>query len=97
MTVIYIIGLVVALYAIYLYAFCAYKKDIIGDPTSERLLFPRITYLLCLGLAFVPMANLIFGLTALLFPLFIRNEIYFDSWLLKTPGEDRKKETEEET
>ena len=79
----YIASVVISIYFIYLFA---YKT--INASSKERILLPRIVYLMLLILSFVPILNDFMIIIFIVIGLLENGEdIIIDSWLFKHPGE----------
>lgn len=79
----------VSLYSAYLLTCCLYKVDYSGKMT-DRVVFPRIVYLIVVILASVPLLNL-FCVVIFLAWLAIQSDDYrIKSWLFEKPKQKEK-------
>lgn len=87
---------VLSLYAFYLFAFRIYKMEY-NERTDERIVYPRIVYLLALALCFVPIFNV--ALAVVFFVMGVAAEsagyFYIKSWIFGTPEKKQKADKEE--
>lgn len=87
-TIVYILSVVASLYATYLLAYCLYDvPDSWEKLEPKRIVLPRIAYIVCLIVAFIPALNTIafpaFIFASLLFKSF--GEWQIKSWLFEKP------------
>ena len=98
-TIFYLLSVLLSLYCAYLAAFRTYNMKYNPntheyEPTDERIVYPRVVYILIIALSFVPFANVALSLAFFVMSFAGRNEgdFYVKSWLLEKPekkaGED---------
>lgn len=96
----YLLSVLLSLHCAYLMAFRTYKMEYSLDthkdePTDERIVYPRIVYILMVAVCFAPIINAFFCV-AFLFASFVGRDLgdfYVRSWLLEKP-DGKEKETE---
>ena len=89
----YLLSLPFPLYVAWLATFCTYETDgIYGEPTNERLVYPRIVYVFIWLVAFVPLVNIAAAIVFLALRWFVPDAYYIKSWLLEKPGQKKKEE-----
>ena len=89
----YLLSIPFSLYVAYLATFCTYKTDgINGEPTDERLVYPRIVYVFIWLVAFVPLMNIASAIVFLALPWLTLDAYYIKSWLMEKPGQKKKEE-----
>ena len=89
----YLLSLPFPLYVAYLATFCTYKTDgIYGEPTDERLVFPRLVYVLIWLVAFAPLLNHAAAIMYLTLPRFCSDVYCIKSWLMEKPGQKKEEE-----
>lgn len=95
----YLLSVLLSLYCAYLAAFRTYKMEhsvVTGEvePTDERIVYPRIVYILMVAVCFVPIGNVM--LCAVFFGVSLAgcslDAFYVKSWLLEKP--EKKKDEE---
>ena len=87
-----ILSILAALYAAYLLTFRTYEWDGRKNKKGERMVFPRILYIVILVVVFTPIVNIIatvFFLFAI--PTMNRDELYVESWFFEKPNIRKKK------
>ncbi len=96
----YLLSVLLSLYCAYLVAFRTYNAEYnLGageyEPTDERIVYPRIVYILMMAVCFAPIGNVV--LCAVFFVVYLKGrsqgDFYVKSWLLEKP---EKKEEEKE-
>ena len=98
----YLLSVLLSLYCAYLAAFRTYKMEYSlkthkVELTDERIVYPRIVYILMVAVCFAPIGNV-----ALCIAFFVTSlighscgDFYVKSWLLEKP-EEKKKEKEQD-
>lgn len=97
-TIFYLLSVLLSLYCAYLVAFRTYKmwNNLATheyEPTDERIVYPRIVYILMVAVCFVPIGNVVLCLVFMAASVVGRKtgNFYVKSWLLEKP---EKKEEE---
>ena len=85
----FILSTGVALYAVYLFTFCLYKVDYDGKMT-DRVVFPRIVYLIAVILASLPLLNLFCIVIFLVYLAIWSDDYRVKSWLFEKPKQKEK-------
>ena len=95
----YLLSVLLSLHCAYLMAFRTYKMEYSvethkDEPTGERIVYPRIVYILIAAMCFAPIINAVFCV-AFLFASFVGRDLgdfYVRSWLLEKPEDKKEKE-----
>jgi len=88
----YLLSLPFPLYVAYLATFCTYETDGYGEPTDERLVFPRIAYVFIWLVTFAPLMNHVAAISFLTLPWFESDVYCIKSWLMEKPDQKREEE-----
>ena len=72
------------MYFLYILSFKLFWKDRYFDKEPQRVLFPRILYVVFTAIALTPILNIIGVLFFGIF-LMVEDEFFIDTWLFKTP------------
>lgn len=96
----YLVSVAVSLYAAWLFSFRTYRmKYVNGDyrPTDERIVYPRVIYLLAFSVSFLPVVNTMIAVVFVIAAMVGRSCGYFcvKSWLLEEPGQKEKDDEKE--
>ena len=96
----YLLSVLLSLYCAYLAAFRTYKMEYSvethkDEPTGERIVYPRIVYILMVAVCFAPIGNVVLCAVFFIFSIPARfdGDFYVKSWLLEKP-EKKEEETE---
>ena len=87
-TIVYILSVVASLYATYLLAYRLYDvPDSWEEREPKRIFLPRIAYIVCLIVAFVPMLNISAVIAFIVAGLFYKacGDWQIKSWLFEKP------------
>lgn len=87
-TIVYILSVVASLYATYLLAYCLYDvPDSWEKREPKRIVLPRIAYIVCLIVAFIPVLNTIAVAAFIFAGLFFKacGDWQIKSWLFEKP------------
>jgi hypothetical protein len=92
----YLLSVLLSLYCAYLAAFRTYKmgRNLMThkyEPIDERIVYPRIVYILLIALCFVPIGNVVLCFVFMVVSVAGRNtgDFYVKSWLLEKPEEKK--------
>lgn len=92
-----ILSTAAALYAAYLLSFHTYEWDYYSEKKGEKIVFPRIFYILILIIALVPILNSIATFAFFFFVMFENREnFYVDSWLFEKPKDKNDNQNPEQ-
>lgn len=86
-TIVYILSVVASLYATYLLAYCLYDVPSSEKEEPKRIILPRIAYIVCLIVAFLPVLNSI-AVAAFFFASLLYKACGYwqiKSWLFEKP------------
>lgn len=87
-----ILSTVAAVYAAYLLTCCLYRMD--GrDKIGDKVVFPRIVYIVVVPVAFVPYLNFFFAVIFYSFLAIWSEEYRVKSWLFEKPKQKEKADT----
>ena len=96
-TIFYLLSVLLSLYCAYMAAFRTYKTEYSLDtyeyePTSERIVYPRIIYILMVAVCFAPIGNVVMCIVFFVTSFFgrLEGDFYVKSWLLEKPKEKEK-------
>jgi len=91
----YLLSVLLSLYCAYLTAFRTYKmkrnfETHKNEPTDERIVYPRIMYILMVAVCFAPIGNVVLCIVFFVMSFVGRSEgdFYVKSWLLEKPEEE---------
>lgn len=86
-TIVYILSMVASLYATYLLAYCLYDVPYSCKSEPERIVLPRIVYIVALIVAFIPMLNTFAVIAFIVMGVFFKacGEWQIKSWLFEKP------------
>ena len=97
-TIFYLLSVLLSLYCAYLAAFRTYKMKYSFEtnkyePTIERIVYPRIVYILLVAVCFAPVANAVLCAVFLFISLMghTLGDFYVKSWLLEKPEKKEEK------
>ena len=79
-----IISVIISLYFLYILSFKLFWKDRYFSKKPQRVLFPRILYIVFTVIALTPILNII-GVIFFGVFLMVDDEFFIDTWLFKTP------------
>lgn len=87
-----ILSILAALYAAYLLTFRTYEWDGRKNKKGERMVFPRILYIITLLVVITPIVNIIATVFFLFYiPTANHDGFYVESWLFDKPNIRKKK------
>lgn len=87
-TIVYILSVVASLYATYLLAYCLYDVPRSYEKREpERIVLPRIAYIVCLIMTFIPMLNILAVIAFIVMGLLFKfsGDLQINSWLFEEP------------
>jgi hypothetical protein len=86
-TIVYILSVVASLYATYLLAYCLYDVPYSEKYEPERIILPRIVYIIFMAMAFMPVVNTIALILFVVTPLMGKScgDFQIKSWLFEKP------------
>lgn len=89
---IYWAGVVVSLYAAWLFSFRTYNVEgyYSAKHRGERLTLPHIVYILVFAAAFAPILNIVLSFAFFLAGVIGQDDIEVDSWLFRKPGDKKE-------
>ena len=94
-TIFYLLSVLLSLYCAYLLAFRTYKMEFNTmtdecEPIDERIVYPRIMYILMVAVCFAPIGNVVLCIVFFVMSFVGRSEgdFYVKSWLLEKPVEE---------
>ena len=95
----YLLSVLLSLYCAWLAAFRTYKMEYSvethkDEPTGERIVYPRIVYILMAAVCFAPVANAVLCVVFFVASLIgnLEGNFYVKSWLLEKPEDKKEKE-----